>query len=300
MFEIAEEVAAALAAGAPVVALESTIVAHGLPFPLNLEVARELELTVRRGGAVPATIAVIDGVARVGLDDVALARMATPGAGFAKAGAADLAIALARGRSAAPTVGATSALAARARNPVFATRGIRGVHRGDDGDVSNDLTILAATPIAVVSAGCKAILDLPRTAEMLETLGVLVIGHRTDELPAFYSHGSGVALDHRMEHAVEIAAALRTRFAVLGQGGVLVANPIPAEHAIPRHEIDGLIDAALAEAARTGVRGKAVTPFLLAHLAGLSSGRTLAANRALVVNNAELAAAIALAYAAVP
>jgi pseudouridine-5'-phosphate glycosidase len=295
--EIADEIRAALAAGGAVVALESTIVAHGLPHPLNLEVARELEAIVRRGGAVPATIAVVDGVARIGLDDAALARMAAPDAGFAKAGAADLAVALALGRSAATTVGATSWLAARAGIRVFATGGIGGVHRGDGGDVSNDLEVMARTPIAVVSAGPKAILDLPRTAELLESLGVLVVGYRTAELPAFYCRGSGVRLDHRVERPAEIARVLRRRLE-LAQGGVLVANPIPPAHAIPDGEVAVLIAAALAEAERAGVRGKAVTPFLLAKLAGLSGGRTLEANRALVTSNAELAAAIAVAFAA--
>src|SRR6185503_18868552 len=193
------EVEAARVAGRPIVALESTIIAHGLPWPDNLGIARELEATVRAGGGIPATIAVVDGRPRIGLAMDALERLARDGARFAKAGATDLAVHLARGSSAATTVSATAVLAARAGIRVFATGGIGGVHRGDSLDVSHDLVALARTPIAVVSAGAKAIIDLPRTLEMLETLGVLVLGYRTSELPAFYARSSGVALDHRVD-----------------------------------------------------------------------------------------------------
>jgi pseudouridylate synthase len=298
MIEISDEVRAALATGGPVVALESTLIAHGLPHPDNLAIGRELEVIVRRHGAVPATIAVLDGRARIGLDDAGLERLAAPGAGLAKAGAADLAALAARGRSAATTVGATATLAAHVGIRLFATGGIGGVHRGAEGDVSNDLEVMARTPIAVVSAGAKAILDLPRTLEVLETLGVLVVGYRTGELPSFYSRGSGLALEHRFDDAGELARTLRLRFGTLGQGGVLVANPIPAEHEIAADEIAGWIATALGEAEAGGVRGKAVTPFLLSRLAGLSAGRTVAANRALVRSNAALAAELAVAYAA--
>ena len=214
---LAPEVAAATAARRPIVALESTIVAHGLPWPDNLAVARELEDAVRQAGAVPATIAVVDGTVRIGLPDELLEQLARAGAHFAKAGATDLAIHLARGTSAATTVSATALLAARAGIRVFATGGIGGVHRGDAADVSHDLPVLARTPIAVVSAGAKAILDLPRTLEHLETLGVLVVGCRTSELPAFYSQRSGLALDHRVDSAAELAAIARCRWDDLGK-----------------------------------------------------------------------------------
>jgi pseudouridine-5'-phosphate glycosidase len=278
------------------VALESTIIAHGLPFPQNLETAREMEATVRAAGAIPATIAVIEGVARVGLDPAVLERFARPGAGVAKAGAADLAALAVAHRDAATTVSATCAIAARVGIKLFATGGIGGVHLGDPSDVSSDLYTLARTPIAVVSSGAKAILDLRRTLETLETFGVLVIGYKTDELPAFYSRRSGLPIEHRMYRPVDVATALRMRFA-LRQGGVLIANPVPAEAEIPAEEIAEWIDIARSDADRVGVRGKDVTPFLLARLAGLSGGRTVAANRALALANAQLAAQIAAALA---
>ena len=289
---VTDEVMAARA----VVALESTIVAHGLPWPDNLAVARELEDTVRAHGGTPATIAVIDGVARIGLDSDALERLARDGAGHAKAGATDLAVHLAQGTSAATTVSATAVLAARAGIRVFATGGIGGVHRGDADDVSHDLVALARTPIAVVSAGAKAILDLPRTLEMLETLGVLVVGYRTNELPAFYSPRSGLALEHRVDTADELAAIAHQHWHVLGApGGVLVCNPIPAEAAI---DVDDAIASALADAQRASITGKRITPYLLAHLAEVTAGRSIRANRALAVNNARVAAELAVAMAA--
>ncbi len=280
----------------PIVALESTLVAHGLPWPDNLVVARELEDTVRDAGAVPATIAVVDGVVRIGLPADVLEELARGGPRFAKAGATDLAVHLARGTSAATTVSATALLAAKAGIRVFATGGIGGVHRGDAGDVSHDLPVLARTPIAVVSAGAKAILDLPRTLELLETLGVLVVGFRTGELPAFYSPRSGLALDHRVDTAAELAAIARCRWDDLGGGGILVCNPIPAAAAIA--DLDAAIDAALAEAAAAGITGKRLTPFLLSRLAETTGGASIRANRALAVHNAEIAAELALALAA--
>jgi pseudouridine-5'-phosphate glycosidase len=286
------------AARRPIVALESTLVAHGLPWPDNLAVARELEDTVRDGGAVPATIAVVDGIARIGLPDDVLEQLARDGARFAKSGAAELAVHLARGGSAATTVSATAMLAAKAGIRVFATGGIGGVHRGDAGDVSHDLPVLARTPIAVISAGAKAILDLPRTLELLETLGVLVVGYRTSELPAFYSPHSGLALDHRVDTATELAAIARCRWDDLGGGGILVCNPIPAAAAIAH--LDAAINAALAEAAAAGVTGKRLTPFLLARLAATTGGASIRANRALAVHNAEIAAEIALAIGSEP
>jgi pseudouridine-5'-phosphate glycosidase len=292
------EVAAALASGAPVVALESTIVAHGLPYPDNLAVARELEAIVRAAGAVPATIAIVRGQVRVGLDDATLAELAERGPGFAKAGATDLAVHLARGSDAATTVGATAVLAVAAGIRVFATGGIGGVHRGDAADVSNDLTVLAKVPLAVVSAGAKAILDLPRTLEALETLGVLVIGHRCDHFPAFYTRSSGLRLEHRVDDVGELARICRTRWQRLGQGGVLVCNPIPEADALPDGELDAAIADALDQAGAANVTGKRLTPFLLAYLARSTSGRAVRANRALAGHNARVAAELAVALAA--
>jgi len=294
---VTAEVAAALADGRPVVALESTIVAHGLPWPDNLEIGRALEAEVRAGGAVPATIAVLAGRAVIGLSPAELETLARGGPAFKKANAADLAVAIARGEDAATTVAGTAHLAAHAGIRTFATGGIGGVHRGTAGDVSNDLAELAARQIAVVSAGAKAILDLPRTVEMLETLGVLIVGFRTSELPAFYTPWSGVPLDHRVETAAEAAAILRARWA-LGQGGVLLCNPIPAEAALDPELVDGVIASSLAQAAKEGVRGKALTPYLLADLERKSGGATLRANRALAIANARLAAEVAVALAA--
>jgi pseudouridine-5'-phosphate glycosidase len=294
--QLTPEVADALAAKRAVVALESTILAHGLPWPDNLEVGRALEAAVREGGAVPATIAVLEGVAHVGLSADALERLSRDGHAFAKAGAADLPVAFARGTSAATTVSATCTLAARAGIRVFATGGIGGVHRGDAGDVSSDLTVMAREPVAVVSAGAKAILDLPRTVETLETLGVLVLGLGTNEFPAFYTRESGVRLEHRVDSAEEIARILAARWA-LGQGGVLVANPIPLAAALDRASIDAAIAAALVAATQAGVRAKALTPFLLAHLSTVTAGASVRANRALALHNARVGAEIASALA---
>lgn len=280
------------------VALESTLVAHGLPWPQNLEVARELEAVVREGGAEPATIAIVDGRVEVGLADSILERLARDGRTFAKAGATDLAVHLARGHCAATTVSATAVLAARVGIRTFATGGIGGVHRGEAGDVSHDLVALARTPIAVVSAGAKAILDLPRTLELLETLGVLVIGYRTDELPAFYTRSSGLALDHHTD-SVQALAAIALRHWEMGGGGILVANPIPEADALDRATIEAAIDGALADASKRGISGKPLTPFLLARLAEVTAGASIRANRALALNNARVGAALAVAIDAV-
>jgi pseudouridine-5'-phosphate glycosidase len=296
VLRIAAEVRAALAAGQPVVALESTIIAHGLPWPDNLAVGRELEAEVRRGGAVPATIAVLAGRALVGLDEGELELVARAGREIAKAGAADLAVHAARESDAATTVSATALLAARAGISVFATGGIGGVHRGDADDVSSDLTVLAQLPVVVVSAGAKAILDLPRTLERLETLGVLVLGLGTSELPAFYTRESGVALEHRVDDPGEAAAIAAARFA-LGQGGVLLCQPIPEADALERELVERAISVAIAQAEARGVRGKALTPFLLAELAATTGGAAVRANAALARNNARTAAAVAVALA---
>ena len=298
MLRIGQETQTALARGAAVVALESTIIAHGLPYPDNVTVAHALEAAVRDRGAVPATIAVLGGVARIGLEPAEIERLGRDGSSMAKAGAADLALHLARGTDAATTVSGTAFLAARAGIRVFATGGIGGVHRGDSADVSSDLPTLAALPIACVSSGAKAILDLPRTLETLETLGVLVIGYRTAELPAFYTRTSGLPLEHQSDSPADLAAILATRFDTLDQGGVLVANPIPASAALEPAAIDAAIARALHDAGAAGVRGKALTPFLLARIAGATDGKAVAANRALAESNAALAAEIAVAYRA--
>ncbi len=291
---LSDEVRVALAEGVPVLALESTIVAHGLPWPDNLAIGRALEQMARDHGVVPATIAVIDGAARIGLSEAELERLAREAHGFVKAGAADLPVAMARQRNAATTVSATAVLAAQAGIRVFATGGIGGVHRGDALDVSSDLTTLARTPLAVISAGAKAILDLPRTLEVLETLGVLVLGFGTSEFPAFYTRRSGLPLEHRCDHADEVAAILAARWA-LGQGGVLVANPIPEDAELPVGDIHGAIDQALASAHVRGIGGKALTPFLLAELAQVTGGASVRANRALALNNVRVGAQIARA-----
>lgn len=292
------EVAEARAAKKPLVALESTLVAHGMPWPENLEIARELEETVRMGGAVPATIAVVEGRAWIGLEDRVLAKLAHDGKDVAKAGATDLAVHLTRKTTAATTVSATALLAEKAGIRVFATGGIGGVHRGDTGDVSHDLVALARTPIAVISAGAKAILDLPRTAEMLETLGVLVLGYKTDELPAFYTRDSGIRVEHIVTTPADLAAILRRHWDDLEGGGVLVANPIPADAELDPRRIEAAIHAALAEAEATGIHGKRLTPYLLARLAEVTSGASIRANRALALHNAEVGAALAVALAA--
>ncbi|MCA0272465.1 MAG: pseudouridine-5'-phosphate glycosidase [Proteobacteria bacterium] len=292
------EVAAAQANGAPIVALESTIITHGMPFPQNLETARRVEAEVRAAGATPATIAVMAGRIHVGLDDGTLERLArTPDA--MKLSRADLAACLTSGRTGATTVAATMIGAHLAGIGVFATGGIGGVHRGAETsfDVSADLHELAKTPVTVVAAGAKAILDLPKTLELLETLGVPVIAFGQDDFPAFWSRASGLTAPLRMDSATEIAAAqmMRARLGLIG--GQLVANPIPEAAEIPREEIVPHIERALAEAAAQGIAAKAVTPFLLQRIFELTGGRSLEANIALVLNNARLGAAIARALA---
>ena len=293
--QLSSEVAEARVARRPIVALESTLIAHGLPWPDNLAVARELEAAVRDGGATPATIAVLDGRVRLGLDAAALERVARTGRDLAKAGATDLAVHLARATSAATTVSATAVIAARANVRVFATGGIGGVHRGDSGDVSHDLVALSRAPIVVVSAGAKAILDLPRTVEMLETLGVLVIGYRTDELPAFYTGRSGIRLDHVAANVAELATIAKRHWDDLDGGAILVCNPIPAASALDPKMIDAAIEAALAEAEVKHISGRRLTPHLLARLAEATGGASIRANRALALHNAQLAAELAVA-----
>lgn len=288
------EVAEALAAGRPVVALESTILTHGLPHPDNLAVAGEIEAAVRAGGAVPATVAVLDGRLRIGLDDADLERLAAA-RDVLKLSRADLPFALATGRTGSTTVAATMIAAARAGIEVFATGGIGGVHRGAEisFDVSADLTELARTPVIVVSAGAKAILDLPKTLEVLETLGVPVVGWRTDDFPAFWSRLSGLPVPLRLDDVADLARVWRAHRDLGLDGGLLLANPVPAAAEIPRAEIETAIGRALAETA--SARGKDVTPRLLARILELTAGRSLAANRALVLSNARLAAEVATA-----
>jgi len=290
------EVSAALAARRPVVALESTIITHGMPWPQNVETARRVEAELRSHGAVPATIAVMEGTIRIGLEPTELEALGQA-KGVAKLSRADLAACLATGGTGATTVAATMICARRAGISVFATGGIGGVHRGAEGsfDISADLMELAQTPVTVVAAGAKAILDLPKTLEVLETQGVPVIAFGQDDFPAFWSRSSGLKAPLRMDTPEAIAAAHKMR-GVLGlPGGQLVANPIPLEAEIPRAEIMPVIEQALAEAAAQGVSAKAVTPFLLQRIFELTEGRSLQSNIALVLNNARLAARIAAA-----
>lgn len=296
LIDLSPEVRDALDGGRPVVALESTIITHGMPFPQNLEVARRVEATVRESGATPATIAVMAGRIRVGLDDETLQALSrTPQDQVMKLSRADLAVCMATGRTGATTVAATMICADLAGIRVFATGGIGGVHRGveETMDVSADLQELARTPVTVVSAGAKAILDLPRTLELLETLGVPVIAVGQDALPAFWSRDSGLAAPLRLDDPADIAAAARMRRALGLPGGQLVVNPIPEADEIPRGRMVPLVDQALAEARAQGIAAKAVTPFLLARLFDLTAGQSLTANIALVINNARLAARIA-------
>ena len=293
------EVSAALAAGRPVVALESTIITHGMPWPQNVETARRVEAELRSHGAVPATIVVMDGTIRIGLEPAELEALGQA-KGVAKLSRADLAACLATGGTGATTVAATMICARLAGISVFATGGIGGVHRGAEGsfDISADLMELAQTPVTVVAAGAKAILDLPKTLEVLETQGVPVIAFGQDDFPAFWSRSSGLKAPLRMDTPEAIAAAHKMR-GVLGlPGGQLVANPIPLEAEIPRAEIMPVIEQALAEAAAREVSAKAVTPFLLQRIFELTEGRSLQSNIALVLNNARLAARIAAALVA--
>lgn len=300
-FRVLPEVAQALAAGGPVVALESTIVAHGMPWPDNLACAHDVASAVRAGGAVPAVVAVLDGVLTVGCTEAELERLAR-GTGVAKVSRRDLPAVLARGGDGATTVSGTVFGAQRAGIRVFATGGIGGVHRGvaETWDVSADLPEIAASDVAVVSAGAKSILDLPKTLEALETAGVPVVGWVTDEFPAFFVRSSGLKLVHRADGAEEVAAMMRAATEVGLRGGMLVAVPVPAEAEADAEAVQAATGAALEAAKREGVGGKDVTPYLLREIAARTGGESLAANRALVVHNASVAAAIAVAFAGTP
>jgi pseudouridine-5'-phosphate glycosidase len=293
------EVADALASGQAVVALESTIITHGMPYPRNLEMARSVETVVREAGAIPATIAIMDGQFRVGLADADLQRLAESGGKAAKASRRDVAALLNARVLAGTTVATTMQAAEMAGIAVFATGGIGGVHRGAEQsfDISADLEELSRTQVAVVCAGAKAILDIPKTLEVLETRGVPVIGYGTAEFPAFWSRSSGYPADHRLDNPAEVAALIETQFS-LGMGGVLVANPIPKASELDRATIEGHIVTAIADAEAAGISRKALTPYLLARMFELTGGESLKANIALVENNARVAAEIAVALAA--
>ena len=292
--ETTPEVADALATGRPVVALESTIITHGMPWPGNRDMALEVEAVIRSEGAVPATIAVIEGRLHAGLDEPAITRLAQT-ENVMKLSRADLAFALAEGRTGATTVAATMLAAELAGISVFATGGIGGVHQGAETsfDISADLEALSRTPVIVVSAGAKAILDIPKTLEALETRGVPVVAFGQDAMPAFWSRDSGLRAPLRLDDAASIARFELTRRALGGHGGMLIANPVPEDDEIAASEINRHIAAALATARAKGIEGKAVTPFLLGEILNLTDGASLKTNIALVLNNAHLAARIA-------
>ena len=304
LVSVRSDIAAALVGGAPVVGLESTVIAHGLPRPHNLDTALQMEAVIRQAGALPATIAVLNGQFVVGLTEEQIASIAeTPD--VAKASSSDLTAILASSRTGATTVAATIFIASRAGIHIIATGGIGGAHRGSEKtfDISADLTALARTSVAVVCSGAKAILDLARTVEVLETMGIPVVGYSTNEFPAFYSRESNLPLPHRVDTPDEAARMMRIHqdLGWPGQGtptGMLIVNPPPAEKALPRAEVESLISGAVAAAEEAGIRGKAVTPFLLEQLARNSGGKTLQTNIALLVANARLAADIAVAYSA--
>jgi pseudouridine-5'-phosphate glycosidase len=298
MLVLSEEVAQALRRRKPVVALETTLVTHGLPHPQGLEAALELEGIVRAGGATPVTVGILDGAVRVGLARAELERIATS-RDVAKVNLGNLGAVVASGVAGSTTVAATLFVAAEAGIRVFATGGIGGVHRdvAESGDVSADLVALGRFPVAVVCAGAKAILDLPRTVEMLETLGVPVLGFGTDEFPAFYRRASGQRVDRRCDSVDELARVALAHWTLGSRTGVLIANPIPEADELPRAAYEQALQGALAEAAERGLRGREVTPFLLDRLRELSGGATVKANLALLRNNARVAAELARALA---
>lgn len=294
LFTASPNVAQAQASSAPVVALESTIITHGMPYPQNLEVARQVEADIRDAGAVPATMAVLDGALHVGLTDRQLQALAQAGT-VSKLSRADMAVCMAQGGTGATTVAATMIAARLAGIAVFATGGIGGVHKGaeESFDVSADLTELGQTPVTVVAAGAKAILDIPKTLEVLETQGVPVIAYGQDDMPAFWSRSAGLRAPLRMDDAATIAKAHAQRIALGLPGGQLVANPIPADAEIDRETLAPIIAQATGDAECHGITGKAVTPYLLQRIFELTHGASLEANIALVRNNARLAAQIA-------
>ncbi|MBQ3705585.1 MAG: pseudouridine-5'-phosphate glycosidase [Clostridia bacterium] len=298
--DILPEVAEALAGGKPVVALESTIISHGMPYPQNVETALNVEKIIRESGAVPATIAIIGGRLKAGLSPEEIEYFGKKGRQIAKASRRDIAAICARGEDGATTVTTTMMIAHMAGIRFFATGGIGGVHRGAEKtmDISADLEELANTPVTVICAGAKAILDLGLTLEYLETHGVPVIGYGTEELPAFYSRHSGLKVDYRMDTPAEIAATFLAQQQMGLKGGMLVTNPIPEAYAMDDGIINRAIDQAVAESVEQGIKGKEITPFLLARVAELTGGDSLDSNIQLVYNNARLASRIACEYAA--
>ena len=296
--DVKPEVAEALAAGKPVVALESTIISHGMPYPQNVETALNVEKIIRENGAVPATIAIIGGRLKAGLTPEEIEYFGKKGTAIRKASRRDLAVLCARGEDGATTVTTTMMIAHMAGISIFATGGIGGVHRGAETtmDISADLEELAQTPVMVICAGAKSILDLGLTLEYLETKGVPVIGYGTEELPAFYTRRSGFGVDYRVDSPEELAKTFRVSKDLGLRGGMLVTNPIPEEYAMPLETINAAIDQAIAECNAKGIHGKATTPFLLARVAEITGGDSLASNIRLVYNNAALAARTAAAF----
>jgi len=297
--KISDDVETALAEGRAVVALESTIITHGMPFPQNLEMARSVEALVRKGGGVPATVTMLDGAFQVGLTDADLTRLAEIGPKAAKASRRDVAALLQSKQAAGTTVATTMMAAEMAGIQLFATGGIGGVHRGAEQtfDISADLEELSRTPVAVVCAGAKAILDIPKTLEVLETKGVPVIGYGTDTFPAFWMRSSGFPVDRRLDTPEAVAELIDLQFG-LGLGGVLIGNPIPEADAMDPDFIGRTIDAAILDADREGISRKALTPYLLKRIIELTGGKSLVSNIALVENNVRVATAIAVALAA--
>lgn len=298
--DIAPEVAEAMQDGRPVVALESTIISHGMPNPRNVETALRMEAAVRQQGAVPATVAVIRGRLKAGITETEINQLGNTGNRVVKTSRRDLPLVVTRRQDGATTVAATMIVAAMAGIRVFATGGVGGVHRNaaETMDISADLDELARSDVAVVCAGVKSILDIGRTLEYLETRGVPVLGYQTDSMPGFYTTDSGFAVDYRVDSAEDIAAAMKAKWAMGLHGGLLIANPVPEAHALDPSEIDGAIEAALVEMKQKGITGKETTPFLLGKIVELSGGKSLDANVALALNNARLAARIAAAFSA--
>ncbi len=296
--DVNPEVAAAVREGKPVVALESTIISHGMPYPQNVETALNVERIIRENGAVPATIAIIGGRLKAGLTPEEIEYFGKKGQAIAKASRRDLAVLCSRGEDGATTVTTTMIIAHMAGIKIFATGGIGGVHRGAETtmDISADLEELGHTPVMVVCAGAKSILDLGLTLEYLETKGVPVIGYQTKELPAFYTRKSGFSVDYEIDTPEDLAKAFKAQNDMELGGGMLVTNPIPEQYAMPKDVIDAAIDKAIAECKEQGIHGKATTPFLLARVAELTGGDSLASNIQLVYNNAKLAAKTAKAY----
>lgn len=290
--EISPEVSKALQEGKPVVALESTIISHGMPYPQNVQTALSVEQTIRDNGAVPATIAIIGGKLKAGCTPEEIEYLGKKGQAVTKASRRDLPVIVARGADGATTVATTMIIAAMAGIRVFATGGIGGVHRGAETtmDISADLEELAQTPVMVICAGAKSILDLGLTLEYLETKGVPVIGYGTEELPAFYTRKSGFKVDYRLDTPEELAAAFQAKVEMGLQGGMLVTNPIPEQYSMDADYINAAIDRAIAKSRELGIKGKETTPFLLAEIKDITDGHSLEANIELVLNNARLAA----------